>query len=56
MSGVFTNALGEAAKQIARDPNKAFEIFVTLLLNTVEPMKKTFFNRKGKKARDSMVR
>ena len=43
-SSVFTNTLGEATEQIARDPNKALDIFVSLLLNTAEPMKKTFFN------------
>ena len=48
-SGVFTNTLGEATEQIARDPNTALDIFVSLLLNAAEPMKKTFFNRKGKK-------
>ena len=48
-SSVFTNTLGEATEQIARDPNKALDIFVSLLLNAAEPMKKTFFNRKGKK-------
>ena len=46
---MFTNTLEEATEQIARDPNTALDIFVSLLLNAAEPMKKTFFNRKGKK-------
>ena len=46
-SSVFTNTLGEATERIARDPNKALDMFVSLLLNAAEPMKKTFFNRKG---------
>ena len=46
---MFTNTLGEATEQVARDPNKALDIFVSLLLNAAGPMKKTFFNRKGKK-------
>lgn len=50
-SSVFTNTLREATEQIARDPNKALDIFVSLLLNAAEPMNKTFFNRKGKKQR-----
>ena len=37
-SSVFTNTLGEATEQIARDPNKALDIFVSLLLNAAEPM------------------
>ena len=53
---MFTNTLGEVTEQIARDPNKALDIFVSPLLNAAEPMKKTFFHRKGKKARGSMVR
>ena len=48
-SSVFTNTLGEATEQIARGPNKALDIFVSLLMNAAEPMKKMFFNRKGKK-------
>ena len=46
---MFTNTLGEATEQIARNPNKALDIFVSLLLNAAEPMKEKKFNRKGKK-------
>ena len=46
---MFTNTLGEATEQIARDSKKALDVFVSLLLNAAAPMKKTFFNRKGKK-------
>ena len=43
------NTLGEVTEQIARDPNKALDVFMSLLLNAVESMKKTFYTRKGKK-------
>ena len=38
---VFTNTLGEATEELARDPNKALDVFVSLLLNAAESMKKT---------------
>ena len=46
---MFTNTLGEATEQIARDLNKTLDIFLSLLLNAAELLKKMFFNRKGKR-------
>ena len=46
------NTLGETTVHIARDPNKALDVFMSLLLNaaeSMESMKKTFYTRKGKK-------
>ena len=46
-SSVFTNTLEEATEQTAHDPNKALDIFVSLLLSLLSQRTKKKFTQKG---------